>query len=540
MKKRLLAGLIVTLGVALWMIVSDEESASSTVRQTSGTNATAEPSQLTSNASLTSTVEPPPTDGRTLIVEVTNTKGTPIGGATVQAQTVSPGQYQKTTGEDGIVEFNGLSEHLPLRVHAQGYESVVQPQPNVGSLQEALWTIALKQATKADSSAPKTSGWVSIDNQAVKGALLIFENDGTVDKGHPVIRSGPSGRFVMPDSISEATRVHALSTRYGFASILFHSGQELHLELPGGGFMEGRVVADKGLTLQGFGIRASSRGMPFPSAIRKAMKNRKSKLSSALRSILRGVNETVADKATFSLGPLAPGTYTVYAHAKGMQPDEPKKITLDSGDTVSGLIFRLGSPLIVSGTVTDKATGRPIRDAAVQVGLWGRRKTGDFGHAKTNADGEFTLRTKADERHRIQVSAKGYLTYSQGGLEGQAGGEVQRDYQLSRRPKQAKGRQREYVGVGIQIIQTDDGVKVHSLLDGSPSKGILQKGDILLMANDVWLDDVSLKEAGETMVGEPGTNVEVLFLRFDAKTQSSNEYRRVIRRERILHTIKRH
>jgi hypothetical protein len=483
---------------------------------------------------------------RNVIVEVINSAGQPIGGAIVQPVNTGVTMASSTSNPDGIAEFPHLPLYASISVTALGYKEQTQAQPAFGDAKEVLWTITL---ASSDEHPRAILGWVTSSGEPVADALIVLEEKSSPPKDSKIIgKTNAKGRFIIADPPERVTHINALHSLYGEATRPLKGETEVLIELPGGVFVEGKVLDATGKPLPQFSIRADRRKGPsspfLRSTFRMLRKDTKhnGRERKWARNSMKGLNQKFNEtNGQFTIGPIGPGQLSVYAHAPGYQPDEAQTFNLEAGETQSGVTFRLEIPLVVEGRVTDRQTGAPISGAIIRTAGWGYRKIPGFGQAISNSNGRFVLHTINGKRHGVRVSAKGYFPLDEGGFTGASGETTIRDFSLKRSSRKRKGRHnrtREYVGVGITIKKNDDGIMVQSLLPNSPSQGLLQKGDILLMADGVWLDDLPLHTAAQTMLGEPETDVELLFHRPDPNTGAPTEKTVTVRRQRITHQVK--
>jgi len=123
-----------------------------------------------------------------------------------------------------------------------------------------------------------------------------------------------------------------------------------------------------------------------------------------------------------------PGTVQIAARHQGAITP-PLELTVDWGMTATAdLAFARGR---VSGRVTDQATGEPIETARVTLTLVERQPDGSWSQAKPRvdfrsteigADGRFSVERVVPGAYRVDVRAKGYLSYGDTGMEASASG----------------------------------------------------------------------------------------------------------------------
>ena len=130
---------------------------------------------------------------------------------------------------------------------------------------------------------------------------------------------------------------------------------------------------------------------------------------------------------------LASGEYLVYAEGEGhiaefypdtQNPEDATRITVATGETVSGIDLALGRGGCIHGRVTDERTGAPIAGAFVSVGgMWipplpppgewppdgGVVYPEPSGGATTDVDGGYHLCGLAPGEYSVFAAAQGYL-----------------------------------------------------------------------------------------------------------------------------------
>lgn len=91
----------------------------------------------------------------------------------------------------------------------------------------------------------------------------------------------------------------------------------------------------------------------------------------------------------------------------------------------------------------------------------------------------------------------------------------------------------KFVGIGVTIDMTSDGVKIVSLIDGSPAKEAgIKEGDLIIEADGHALAGLSSEEAASYLRGEEGTTVVVKVKRASETITFS-----IVRREITMPTV---
>ena len=311
-------------------------------------------------------------------------------------------------------------------------------------------------------------------------------------------RTDSKGRFSLkaPEGSDDAEAEGSLQLRashsgYGEAVVDAHGPGEYTLALPGGGFLEGRVVDEDGEGLQTFAVAASPEGRG------------------------RFGNETQSfdtRDGRFRLGPVAPGSHRITAASEGFQPSAPVVATVASGETTTGITLVLERSGEVHGRVTDASTGRPIEGALIVPTEWGASHLAESVGATTGADGRYVLRALPDKRSSIEVRAEGYRTLLGGGVQVARGQKIQRDFSLNpaRRGETPGG---ELVGIGAVLEAAPDGVRLGHLVEGGPASAVLSTGDVLLQVDGRATRGMDMGDVANAIRGELGSSVTLLVRR---------------------------
>lgn len=463
----------------------------------------------------------------TLTLEVTNEHAQPVAGARVSLRTLGGDKPLGETDDAGLLE--ATVRPGPVQVSARGYEPGSFSPPAFGDATEVFW--AVKLTSHADTA---LSGRVFAAGAPVAGAVvaLLGPREGTP----AVVLADDDGRFRFAEVPEGVNAIFALSAGHGEAKLPWASEREVAIELPGAAFVEGSVVDEKGRPVEGFTVRLRPRGEQAQSADVVALRRRlaeaqgkQRRTSSAWRWLGRatGSVDTVIKGADgddaaaedpdalppgrFRAGPVRAGVVDVLAFAPGYQPAKVEGVELSAGATLPGLRLVLSTPAKVVGNITDLESGAPVSGATVSASGWSGERIPEFSQARTAGDGSYSLSVEADRRQRLQVRARGYLDLEVGGLEVGRGEELVKDLKLRRAPGQGKAR--EYVGIGATVRKSELGVEVLGLLEGGTAASALQKGDVIVRVDDTWVDELELRDAIDLLVGEAGSEVDVLVRR---------------------------
>ncbi|MGK0357820.1 MAG: hypothetical protein ACI9U2_000103 [Bradymonadia bacterium] len=303
--------------------------------------------------------------------------------------------------------------------------------------------------------------------------------------------SDGSGRAFLrfPDGVEVDTLV-ARHSAHGSVSVSAPapgSGQII-LDLPGGGYVTGRVIDQDRVPIQSVSITASG------------------------RSIRQMPTQSFdSSDGTYRFGPVAPGTLTLHAAAEGYQPGK-RKIVVKSGETLTGADLMLKASLNLIGRVTDAESGDPIAGAQVIPAEWRAGALAESVGAYTDEDGRYILSALPGNRTSVRVKADGYRSVLIGGVQGPPGEAVTRDFSLTRqRTDQVPAT--ELTGIGAVLSRHPKGVRIGRILDGGPAGEVLAQGDVVVAIDGQKIGGQNISKAAQAIRGEEGTDIELMVLR---------------------------
>jgi protocatechuate 3,4-dioxygenase beta subunit len=425
-----------------------------------------------------STAQWPEDAPRTVVGTVRDDTGAPIDGAMVQAERGTRSLAHGRTSAKGTYRLTRVPVPIERLVFsARGYQSQTIEHPPLPPQARVTFDVVLQPSL------------------GVRGR--VFANGAAAQDAHVVLRVQGQGRVLARDRTDESGRyaldwpgdgayfVSAYHAQHGQARVAVDEPGAADIELPGGGWVEGRVVDADGAAVPAFSVSASplTRFSGGPPA----------------QSFDNGAGR-------FKLGPLAPGKMRVWAVAAGYQPGEEAGITLESGQTISGLVLRLSRSTVLVGQVTDARTGRPIDGASVVPAEWQARALAESVGAYTGPDGRYRLSALPGKRTSIRVTAEGYKRLLVGGVEGTPGDETERDFALSPEDGRSGG---ELTGIGAVLMRHRDGVRLGRIMQGGPAAEVLSAGDVVTAVNGVSLRGKSIRYVAQAIRGEEGTEVEL-------------------------------
>lgn len=495
----IVVALLGTLMAAAWFFRAadaDEPAASTSAPPSSAPSSTLEPAAAAFHRA-------------TVWIEVVSDAGDPVAGASITLRTAA-GAREQRSDEAGLTTFASL---LPgpytVEVKAAGYEPLEAREVLRPGLSEAAWTLRLHIDPQ---SAGALRGVVMSEGAPVAGALITALVDGQA-RQEGATKSGPDGRFVLPWT-SDAAAVVAFHEKHGVGERALAEEREVLVELPAPGYVEGRVSDDKGQPLPSFRVQVRVSDLP-PGLVRalvaangggrEGSRAARRKLTQAWVTFPKSDDDELG---AFRVGPVPAGGVRVVASAEGRAPAE-REVTVSPGDVTRGVVLSLPGPLVVTGCVTDAKSGEPVRGARVHAVRKDAPDAPDFGFATVDDDGCYRLLTTAGVRHSVAVRARGYVTSSVGGVVGRADTEVQRDFALERSSGK-RGEGFRYVGIGARLTPHDEGAQVLEVFTSGSAAGALSPGDVILRVDGEWTRNTALERIVELIMGEDGTEVELL------------------------------
>ncbi len=250
--------------------------------------------------------------------------------------------------------------------------------------------------------------------------------------------------------------VQASSARHAPSQVVEITSIEPILRLGPGGMLTGRVVDTEGRSVASALVEIHPRRPTDPGA--------------ALLGALQPAY-TQPD-GRFSLGPLMPGRFDVFARPPQLAPGEVRDVEVRAAATTADLVIRVGEGARMEGRITAAVDGRAVPDARVAVI---GNPSGHAAEAMADGDGRYLLEGLDGGATRIRVTATGFLAEIAGPLDLQPGGRLHLDIEL-RRP--ADARPVAVARIGASLRETPDGLLVGSVdVGGLAAEAGLQAGD---------------------------------------------------------------
>ncbi|MFN3200961.1 MAG: carboxypeptidase regulatory-like domain-containing protein [Bradymonadia bacterium] len=437
---------------------------------------------------------------RTLVGTVTNTTdNTPIPGVTVRL--VVEGKPHKTTLTNAAGEYTlkGVPGRPDvLEFSATGYESETFEEPSFPKDPRVRWDVEMVPAPglygrvvvqgPAGTLTPVSDAWVGVRRGGTLSATLDRMRRW---RSEAATRTDFSGRFALDiDTETNETGLWSLEARhaqYGRVREVIEGAKEVTLVLPGGGYISGRVVDPEGDPVAEFSVSTS--GLVYGVGGPKAQ-------------------SFEAGTGAFRLGPLSEGKHTLWAVASGFQPGEVKGIEVKVNEETSGVVITLKPSMTLSGRITDFKTGRPVEGALVRPAEWQSRTLAESVSAYSDENGNYRLPSLPGPRTSIVVQAEGYREVLAGGVAGQPGDQLRRDFAMSPiEDEESPGS--ELTGIGAVLMRTREGIYIRELVDGGPAAELLNEGDVIVQVNDMDARSGDLTTIVQAIRGEVGTDVDL-------------------------------
>lgn len=424
---------------------------------------------------------------RTVLGTVTDAEGQPVPRALVILEPEPEGSPSRRTRTDAQGRYRVAHVPAVLRVarfQAAGY----------GDLELRPGRLARAARVTLDASLPRLPGLrgvVRSPDGPAGGAFVALQRLGS--RGFEARTfADAEGRFFLPFDEQADLMLSASHSHHGRTEMPVALPDErlITLDLPGGGYLEGRVVDERGQPIARFSVATTPTAFGGGAPPTQSFDD---------------------PQGRFRIGPVAAGRLRLQGAAEGHQPGSSDDIELAGGATVSGLELRLPRSASLSGQVTDRRTGRPIAGAQVVPAEWGSATLADMVGTETDADGRYRLTALPGRRSSIQVTAEGYLPLMLGGVEGAPGEDQVRDFALT--PGGDGGPRGELTGVGAVLRGHRDGVVIDQLVEGGPAESALIAGDVVMEVDGRSARQMGMGGVANAIRGEEGTEVQLLIRR---------------------------
>jgi protocatechuate 3,4-dioxygenase beta subunit len=289
-----------------------------------------------------------------------------------------------------------------------GARVIFVPAPSVGGRvcrvteAEAVWDLTLAEAETF------TGIVVDPDDKPLEGADVrvgsVRYTGGnrsdyiSLPEGAIAARTDAEGRFQF-SGLPKGSRPQCLAEMPGRVSARasMTGGADVRIALPPAGIVEGQVIFEDS--------RKPAPGLRVTAATA-------SRLSRAM-FYTQSATDLTDEEGRFRLTGLPQGPAILSVETSGAGLDYASEWALDvpvvAGETTGGITLLLVKGGVVTGRVTDDATGEPVAGAMVSAYRATRGFRATYGDARTEADGGYSIRLPAGEYYLMSVGAEGYL-----------------------------------------------------------------------------------------------------------------------------------
>lgn len=418
--------------------------------------------------------------GGALVGDVLDTDGRPISGATLVASGGGLDRPRRfLSSPDGAFRADALPRgDLQIRASAPGFASQTL---NV-EIGEGLQNL--------DVVLDRASGYLGV----------VLDHLGTPTSPvwiyglEKVATNQQTGRFELPLNADSANpELTFISPFHPPLKTSVSPGEETTVQFEDGGYIEGRVVDERGRGIAAYmvGITGHQVEQPAPYA-----------------ATIFPTNPIHHSDGVFRYGPLRTGKYTVGAMVQGVGRGESKLIEVQAGRTVGGVEIEIATGGEIRGTV-HAADGKPL--AKARIDLFEPTSQFRVQPVFTNASGEFVLKGVPAGRRSVRASLQGYTAALAAGL--MVSGDAPVSTKIVLEPHEP-GAQLQFAGIGAMLQNTDDGVVVQGLMDGHPAAlSGLKPGDRILSVDGESAQDLRLDSVVELIRGQEGVPVTIEVMR---------------------------
>jgi hypothetical protein len=502
-RRALAVGALALAGLVAWLVGAPEDTPEPAAEPVASAAPAPPPTPLEPNAPRADDVGTA-SASRALFGVVRDDAGRALAGVTARVVPEGGGEARvvRTTDDGAYVLLDVPAKPLRLEFTAAGFVPQVFDGPQLPRERRARWDVVLVPARGV-------YGRVTSGGQPVAMAFVALgpgDGDMPDDAQHGrarrrrrlgTTRTDGDGRFAL-DWPSEATppfRVFAAHAQYGEVVADVERPGAVDLELPGGGFVEGRVVDAR-------------TKRPVPSFMVSA---------SMLEWGGTGMMAVDDEQGTFRLGPIAEGDNRVYVVASGYRPARSERFAITPGQTITGVELALERSAELRGRVTDARTGAPIVGATVEPTDWDADSLAESVGATTDASGRYVLSSLPGRRTSIRARAEGYRGLVHGGVDGRAARASTLDFALTP-DGDGDGPKNELTGIGAQLRMTELGALVSGVVDGGPAAKTLKAGDVIVMVDALETKSSEFEDVVQAIRGEAGSKVTLWVLRGGAGT----------------------
>lgn len=404
---------------------------------------------------------------------VVDASKTPVGGAKITWLVGGKKAGNANSRSDGTFTLKVTTSPGVLEVSKNGFQTA---------------TLALSVDVLSDEHDLVLSEAVSVKGvvvdetgNAVSGAMVICASG-----NQETALTDATGQFTFPPSADGCSATASYNDKVSQA-VTLKGGAPNELTLQGPAQISGQVREEDGSLLTKYSIGVES----FQS-------------SDGTRS--RRLNKQVAvDDAdgAFTLNGLAPGSYVLIATSEGRPPAKSRTIEVAAGEHVRGVTIQLSRGGSVSGTVTDRESGKPLARATVRLDA-ASSSGAFFKPTMTDDAGLFVLEGVPTESFSIRVA---HPEYKERIVTIDRSSNASLTIDLGKR---GDGTDMEMTGIGATLMQGERFVEIASVIAGSPSEAAkLQSGDRIERIEGRDAAAFSVSDCVQRLRGAEGTRVTV-------------------------------
>jgi len=352
---------------------------------------------------------------------------------------------------------------------------------------------AVRGRVLGPDGAPVPRAWVGCTDKGDKDVSTVTELDGS---------------FELP---AQAVGCVAVARKPGFGAsvhVTLRAGEARGntFELRGGGNIKGVVVDEKGAPIPKFML-----------AVEKFVGADGDDEGSNGRA--RNVED---EKGAFEMTNVTPGKYVLSVSSEGRPPAKSEALEVEAGRSVTGVRIVLAAGALLSGTVTDADTRKPVAGARVALDSLTSSGVSSIPSVKTDENGAYSLEgVPPAGPFSIRVEKDGYRSRIVSGLQARGSSQMTSDVALQPRGEGTTG-DSELGGIGLILGPQPSafGAMVLGLTpDGPASQGGLQRHDYITRIDGATTDEMTLPDCIQRLRGEPGTRVALTVKRGDQELQ---------------------
>lgn len=268
------------------------------------------------------------------------------------------------------------------------------------------------------------------------------------------------------------------------------------LELRGGGRIDGVVIDEKGAAVPKFML-----------AVEKFIGADGDDEGS------HGRARTIENaEGRFSMENVTPGKYVLSVSAEGRPPARSDALDVEPGRTVSGVRIVLARGAVLSGTITDAETRKPIAGARVSLDSVTSSGVSSVPSVKSDENGAYTMEgVPVTGPFSIRAEKDGYRSRLVSGLQARGGAPITSDVQLQPGTEGSSG-ESELGGIGAILAPHPNALGalvVGVTPDGPAARAGLERQDWIVRIDGASTETMTLVDCLQRLRGQPGTRVSL-------------------------------